>query len=693
MTTQWTDSPITTWKADAFGRAAYAANAAQLIDASHSWDDSVVFGLTGPWGSGKTSMVAMICESLKTLRPQNDQCEWAIAPFTPWATSDVDGLLGDFFASLTDALPDDKAAKARTALGGLMQIVAPAFEAIPVVGSAAAELTKAVGSRIGQQDSWAKAFKATSDRLRELRTPILVVADDIDRLQTDELLLLLKVVRLLGRFPGVHYLLAYDDATLFRALRHANLVGNDDGAAGRYMEKIVQYPLVVPPLLQTQLLDRLNAGLVDVLRGAGRTTDPSPRLHRLLPAFRSLLSTPRAVDRYLAQLRHHLPLVPEAEVNDEDVIILTLLRTAFPEMYSSLPSWRDELLRGHTDILVGSGQGTGPGDMFERFAVEDKLIAKAPLEFRSTAKTLLEDLFPKLRERSISDLTYETKKQISDAAYFDRYFAMGVPAHDVSDVAVKDAIEAACRRKPKLLRDLLTVDDTGRAELAISKAMDQSRLLLGPNRRADVWPLLAAVLPVTSLVTGARAMLLDPHARVVSWAGILLAQLPDETSPQSVLDLLNTVPDLTTRLLIANELRDPLPEWWPQVAQDLAAQATEGLLGNLRLCDNATDDHRMPIYFLSSQEIDLEPTRDALLGACAAKEFTPEDVASRFVYSEPTGRHIFNSTQFAKLVPNIDDDSYPSTSNTSEDSDDSWSSRRAFASRQLSPPIEMDADL
>ena len=632
-------------------------------------------------------MVSMICESLSTLSVRDSKSQWVIAQFTPWATTDIDGLLGDFFASLTDALPGDKAKKAREALGKLMQIVAPALEAIPVAGVPVAEATKLLGSRIGQQGSWAKEFNATSSRIKELQTPILVVADDIDRLQTDELLLLLKVVRLLGRFPGVHYLLAYDDATLFRALRHANLVGDDDGAAGRYMEKIVQYPLVVPPLLQTQLLDRLSSGLDDVLEGAGRSTDPSARLSDLLPTFRSLLSTPRAIDRYLAQLRHHLPLLPPAEINDEDVIVLTLLRTAFPEIYALLPSYRDELLNGHTGTIVGSDRGTGrPGRMFERFSVEDRLIAKAPPELRSATKILLEDLFPKLRERNIINLTHETTKHISAPAYFDRYFAMGVPAHDVSDVEMKDAIDTACSGNPMPLRNLLTVTDTGRAELAISKAMEQSRSSLTPSKRADVSALLAAIFPIVNLVTEVRTMLLDPRSRLMSWAGILLSQLPDDVTPHSVLELLRQVPDLTTRLSIASGLPEPLPEWWPPVAQNLAAQATERLLENIQSGDDASDDHRWPVHFLTSQGIDLQPTRDALREALVSHDIAVEDVAARFVRSDPVGRHIFDIDTFVKLVPHVDDDWYSRPPLAPDDSNDSWPSRRAFAAGRANRP-------
>ena len=76
-----------------------------------------------------------------------------------------------------------------------------------MIGSAA----KVIEDKLQKQKPWKVLFEELSNGLRELNSPILVIVDDIDRLQVDELLVLLKVVRLLGRFPGVDFLLAYDE--------------------------------------------------------------------------------------------------------------------------------------------------------------------------------------------------------------------------------------------------------------------------------------------------------------------------------------------------------------------------------------------------------------------------------------------------------------------------------------------------
>ena len=340
---RWSDEPITSAAQDEFARAGYARRAAGLIDGSWSSDTSTVFGLTGPWGSGKTSLIEMIVEELPT-----GQQGWHVARFTPWASTDVAGLLSEFCASLAEALPKDRRKAVKKSLATLLRIAAPAAALVPVAGSSAAKAAEATSEALTRAVPWQVAFEDAAEKLRETGKRLLIIADDIDRLQADELMALLKVVRLLGRFPGTRYLLAYDDQTLARTLSTAWGVEDDGEAAGKFMEKIVQYPLVVPPLLDHQLVERLETGIDTVLHEAGRPPMEARRLSNVRDILPALLLTPRAIDRLLAQLRYYLVLLDPAEIDDEDVILLSIVRTSFPQVYDSLPRWRSRLLTGHS---------------------------------------------------------------------------------------------------------------------------------------------------------------------------------------------------------------------------------------------------------------------------------------------------------------------------------------------------------
>lgn len=61
--------PIKPAGEDPFGRSAYTQQISCLVQKAHSWEDSIAFSMTGPWGSGKSSMLAMIEEQLCNSRP------------------------------------------------------------------------------------------------------------------------------------------------------------------------------------------------------------------------------------------------------------------------------------------------------------------------------------------------------------------------------------------------------------------------------------------------------------------------------------------------------------------------------------------------------------------------------------------------------------------------------------------------
>ncbi len=97
----WRDDPTETLADDRLRRAPVAQRAAQLIAQNHSRESSIVYGLEGPWGSGKSSVIALVTAYL-TERPDSG---WQVVTFTPWAASGTEGLFSEFFAALSTVDP------------------------------------------------------------------------------------------------------------------------------------------------------------------------------------------------------------------------------------------------------------------------------------------------------------------------------------------------------------------------------------------------------------------------------------------------------------------------------------------------------------------------------------------------------------------------------------------------------------
>ena len=100
---------------------------------------------------------------------------------------------------------------------------------------------------------------------------------------------------------------------------------------------------------------------------------------------------------------------------------------------------------------------------FESFDVEP-LLSCVAAGSRAQAHALLLDLFPRLRPKNSVGYGSPQGKRLCEDAYFDRYFAMSIPAHDVSDREVADAVHAAISGDDTTLVLLLRQQETKRLD-------------------------------------------------------------------------------------------------------------------------------------------------------------------------------------------------------------------------------------
>lgn len=94
------DVPISCAKQDQLGRAPFAQSLARTV-LSMKGQESFVFGLCGPWGSGKSSVLKLVVSFLgkgkASARP-------VVIEFNPWWFSGRDQLLHAFLSQLGAAL-------------------------------------------------------------------------------------------------------------------------------------------------------------------------------------------------------------------------------------------------------------------------------------------------------------------------------------------------------------------------------------------------------------------------------------------------------------------------------------------------------------------------------------------------------------------------------------------------------------
>lgn len=683
----WRDDPIKTVTEDQLRRAPVAQRAAQLIAQNHSAESSVVYGLEGPWGSGKSSVIALLTSYLT----EAECSRWKVVTFTPWATTGTEGLLSEFFAALATVAPKSNGDKVRGLMASYADIARPIASLIPVAGTAVVEASRTLEHRLAKP--WNVAFEEIAAALRELDTPVLVVVDDIDRLQPRELLDLLKVVRLLGRFPGVDFLLAYDEQTLVETLQNPTQGAASKARARAFMEKIVQYPLTIPPLLTSQIVRMLDAGLTDIL--TVKRLETSFDKHRfgdvILTTMPRQLTTPRAIERFLAQVREQFRAHDLDEMNDVALTLATFLRVQFPDVFARLQSRKADLTKV-TSSYVGLGRRE------EREPDWDALVnVLEQAEDRQDALSVLGAIFPAVRGKNPSRVA---ARRFAHPDYFDRYLAQAIPEGDIPDSFISQLLEKAATGDADDLRALVTDVDKDRVMLGLSKIrerypdVNEVQYHTGPKGPITMQLLSEAMALVDEANDDHLSALTSTSDQLRWWASTLLRRLLEEDSTHDVDSALSMCAQIhrRTHVLISatrdmGRLSDATQHALTDALQREVGRIVPILLADLQKGDSSDGETGSSfLYELVAESDRLGELQKQIEKGLAAKDFTIEDVAARFVglaYVIGGSGHPSSASFSGDLFTKITGVPARSTGHheTGEWEDTGWPRRRQFAAQ------------
>ena len=247
------DTAIKTKTEDLLGRAHFASELANAI-LKNTGKDSIVIGLYGSWGSGKTSLVNMVLEEIENLTIQ-DEDKPLLVSFAPWNFSAQENLVSVFFKTLRLYLNIEKNKKWEQKIGNALDKFADTWDVLTlypgagtIVAPAAKAITKLGANKLLGVKPIDEAKQEIERVLLERNQKIIVVIDDVDRLEKSQICAVFQLVKQIVSFPNTTYLLPMDRDIVARALKK---VQDDDGYS--YLEKIVQIPFIIPEISKTKM--------------------------------------------------------------------------------------------------------------------------------------------------------------------------------------------------------------------------------------------------------------------------------------------------------------------------------------------------------------------------------------------------------------------------------------------------------
>ncbi len=489
------DRPVYETSDDKLSRAGFASRLSEIL-ARRSDPSSLVIALYGKWGEGKTSVLHFVRSGL------HGQDDVIVINFNPWRFTGQDALTIAFFQALAAGLKRDLK-KARERIGEWIEKYAGAL--VPSIkvgdvevgaGSAAAGLGQLL-STVSLEDARDRLVEI----LREEGKRVVVVIDDIDRLDRDELHALFKLVKQSADFDYVSYLLAFDDEVVASAIGH-RYGGGDSPAGHEFLEKIVQVPLRLPPADLAALRHLCLNGVEEAITVSGIEV-PESEVQEFQAAYQMglepRLATPRIAKQYGNALLFSLPLLRE-EVNIVDLLLIEGVRIFYPKLYRAILDEPTVYLGGFTLSDLSHGDSKE-----QRLAACSSALEGLTDREQAAAKHVIKKLFPRTREffentsfgEGFQD-TWTREKRICSRRYFNRYFTYAILEDDVSDREVEafcDSLaDASAEQVEGALQQMMTARN---AENVIEKLRYRGEsltpaaskaLALGIARSANILP-------------------------------------------------------------------------------------------------------------------------------------------------------------------------------------------------------------
>ncbi len=532
-----------------------------------------VIGLSGEWGSGKTSVLNYTRGYLEQIAPQREgeTASIVVMDFKPWLVSGHQDLVGAFFKVLSEELgrnpPRWKAVVADAAeigkhLAGAISTIGWITSHVGgVVAAAGATAARAGLTKLAERWSKQPSLQSVHDELRDIlkysATTYVVVIDDIDRLQPGEIQDIMMMVKTVGQLPNVVYLLSYDRNVVWPALQR----GTSAATRVNFAEKLVQQEIALP----TPGFDRLVAMLLDqaAFLAIDRQSERWGELAEV--ALRRWLRTPRDVVRLANNMRFAWPVMQD-HMEPIEYLAIEGVRTFDKALFD----W----LRDGAFYLFGSKRHSYDPDGSYREAQAFK--ASLSLSEREAIIDLVCYFFPRLRGYFDFDSKGEAesnkgkaitvpvnasivdRRGIGHAPIYDAYFGFYVPSGVVGRAVLAEFLANVedIRRTHRALKNDL---DTN----AVAGSRQTSPLIEAVTGRMEVdalvasVPLLRAALRLFSDLADGRTGREAWERRDLAWA--LVRRLTERVKHDRVLATLCEPDDhvsLYAMTLIALNVRD-----------------------------------------------------------------------------------------------------------------------------------------
>ena len=287
--------------------------------------ESFAIGVSGVWGSGKTTFLHAVEQELKR--------KVYLLTFNPWNGESASQIYTDFFETLVSGL---------CVTSNQRKTISRYAKLLSQVDALKSQVRLFETVLEGVSPSIAEAKEQAEKVIADLPLPVVVVIDDLDRLEGAEMMSVLKLIRITANFKNLIFLVAYDKGYIANALKG---VGGEE-----YLKKIIPLEICLPDyesyIREYHLYSELKRGLgdetllkeieYDIFHGA-----LNHKMSFFLPTFRDVK---RFANLFCLDINSFIRTNTISEINVSDFFFVELLHYYDFKAYQYLKTRPSELI-------------------------------------------------------------------------------------------------------------------------------------------------------------------------------------------------------------------------------------------------------------------------------------------------------------------------------------------------------------
>lgn len=246
------DEAINDQKTDKYGYYKYVKDLLLGVLGNPNYCKNRAFniGIVGDWGTGKTSFLNLIDYAINQDETSGHFKKAIIIKFNPWFCKGKDQVQVDFLNVLQNALSPYNP-----------EIKDSVYKYAKLLSKADVNWLSTMTKGYVEQKSPSleQSFSKLSQCIDDIPLPVMIFIDDLDRLDGEEIMGVLKLVRNTANFKNTIFILSYDEDYILVTINEYT-----GKKPKKYLEKIINLPYSLPVVGSTEQ-QKINARLLGKL--------------------------------------------------------------------------------------------------------------------------------------------------------------------------------------------------------------------------------------------------------------------------------------------------------------------------------------------------------------------------------------------------------------------------------------------